>query len=108
MNFNVETTPQFDKQAKRLAKKFPSLKAELAKIIEALSEEPKQGISLGNNFFKIRISIASKGKGKSGGARMITYLKISATTVFLTAIFDKSEKSNISAKELEIIFKTLN
>ena len=107
MNYKVESIPLFDKQAKRLAKKYPSLKNDLAELIDSLSEKPGQGTSLGNGFFKIRISIASKNKGKSGGARVITYVKIIANTIFLTSIYDKGEKAAISNKELEQIFKSI-
>ena len=72
MSYNVLAIPPFDKQLKRLAKKYPSLKNEFAELLESLEQEPEQGTKLGNNCYKIRISIASKGKGKSGGARVIT------------------------------------
>jgi hypothetical protein len=107
MSYKVFSIPLFDKQAKRLAKKHPSLKNDLAELVESLSNEPKQGKALGNNFYKIRLAIASKGKGKSGGARVITYLKVVETTVFLTSIYNKSEKSTITNKELEQIFKLI-
>lgn len=105
MSYNISSIPIFDKQAKRLAKKYPSLKKDLAELIKSLADNPEQGIALGNNFYKIRLAITSKGKGKSGGGRLITYVKIAATTVFLTSIYDKSEKSTITDKELEQIFK---
>lgn len=107
MNFKVSSIPLFDRQAKRLAKKYPSLKNDLSELIESLVLEPEQGKALGNNFYKVRLAISSKGKGKSGGARVITYLKVTATTVYLTAIYDKSVKSSISDIELEQIFKSI-
>jgi mRNA-degrading endonuclease RelE of RelBE toxin-antitoxin system len=73
MSYNVLTIPPFDKQLKRLAKKYPSLKNEFAELLESLEQEPEQGTNLGNNCYKIRIAIASKGKGKSSGARVITH-----------------------------------
>ncbi|WP_367278596.1 type II toxin-antitoxin system RelE/ParE family toxin [Mucilaginibacter sp.] len=85
---------------KKLAKKYISLKKEYENFINDLEENPEQGISLGNNCYKIRIAIASKGKGKSGGARIITHIIIRENTVFLLTIYDKSEKENISDKEL--------
>lgn len=105
MSYSISTIPLFEKQAKRLAKKYPSLKRDLGKLIEILAVNPEQGTALGNNFYKIRIGISSKGKGKSGGARVITYVKITASTIYLTAIYDKSEKSTITDKELEQIFR---
>ena len=105
MNYKVSSIPLFDKQAKRLAKKYHSLKTDLAALLETLAENPEQGSAIGNNFYKIRLAISSKSKGKSGGARVITYVKVTQTTVFLTSIYDKSEKSTITEKELEQIFK---
>jgi mRNA-degrading endonuclease RelE of RelBE toxin-antitoxin system len=107
MSYKVETIFVFDKQAKRLSKKYPSLKSDLIILIESLANDPEQGKPLGNNFYKIRFAISSKNKGKSGGARIIAYVKITATTVFLTSIYDKGEKSTITDKELAIIFKLI-
>jgi hypothetical protein len=76
-------------------------------LIDSLADHPIQGKALGNNFYKIRLSITSKGKGKSGGARVIAYIKITATTVFLTSIYDKSEKATITEIELNQIFKLI-
>ena len=108
MNYRVLSIPLFDRQTKRLSKKYHSLKSDLATLIESLKNYPQQGKALGNNFYKIRLSISSKGKGKSGGARIITYVKIVAETVYLTSIYDKSEKVTITDKELEQIFKLIS
>jgi mRNA-degrading endonuclease RelE of RelBE toxin-antitoxin system len=105
MSYSVLTIPPFDRQLKRLAKKYPSLKNEFAKLLESLERMPEQGTSLGNNCYKIRISIASKGKGKSGGARVITNFVVSEDTVFLLSIFDKSEKANLTDGELLELLK---
>ncbi len=107
MNYKVSTLRLFEKQAKRLLKKYPSLKSDLTQLIENLSTSPHQGIPLGDNFYKIRLAISSKGKGKSSGARVITFVKIIHGTVYLASIYDKSEKANITDKELEQIFKLL-
>lgn len=100
MSYKVFTIPPFDGQLKRLAKKYPSLKNEFALLVNSLEGSPMQGRRLGNNCYKIRLSIASKGKGKSGGARVITCVQIVQSSVYLLTIFDKSEKENISDKEL--------
>lgn len=65
------------------------------------------GTPLGKNAYKIRMAVTSKGKGKSGGARVITCVKIIATTVYLVSIFDKSEKENVTDKELKDLIKNL-
>ncbi|MFC5193408.1 type II toxin-antitoxin system RelE/ParE family toxin [Algoriphagus aquatilis] len=105
MSFNVLTIPPFDRQLKRLARKYPSLKKEFAALIESLEREPEQGTKLGNNCYKIRIAIASKGKGKSGGARVITNFVIAEETVFLISIYDKSELENLTDRELAELLK---
>lgn len=107
MSYSISSIPLFDKQAKRLGKKYPSLKNDLAELIDILTQNPDQGTPLGNNFFKIRLAIRSKRKGKSGGARVITFVKVTRTTVYLASIFDKSEKGNITDSELDHIFKLI-
>jgi mRNA-degrading endonuclease RelE of RelBE toxin-antitoxin system len=101
MNCKVETTPHFEREAKRLVKKYASLKGELTELSEELEEDPEKGIPLGNNVFKIRLSIASKRKGKRGGARIITYFKTEQGSVCLLSIYDKGEKDSISDNEIQ-------
>lgn len=100
MSYNVKSITVFEKQAKKLIKKYPSLKKELLSLILRLKEYPELGTAIGKNCFKIRISIASKGRGKSGGARIITNFIVTAHTVYLLSIYDKSEKETISDREL--------
>ncbi|MBS1680329.1 MAG: type II toxin-antitoxin system RelE/ParE family toxin [Bacteroidetes bacterium] len=100
MNYSVKSIALFERQSKRLIKKYPSLKKELWELIQDLKENPQQGSPVGKNCFKIRIAIASKGKGKSGGARIITNLVVTDKTVFLLSIYDKSERENITDAEL--------
>lgn len=107
MSFKVKSTAVFEKQAKRLFKKFPSLKIELGELIQKLKEKPEQGTPIGKNCYKIRISIASKRKGKSGGARVITNIVISRLSVYLLNIYDKSEKGSLTNKELRELLNDL-
>jgi hypothetical protein len=107
MGYNVEAINSFKREAKALIKKYPSLKNELYELGINLSQVPEQGIQIKNNCYKIRLAIASKGKGKSGGARVITYVHIEGTTVYLLTIFDKSEKENITDKELELLLSSI-
>lgn len=101
MNYSVKTIPKFEKNLKKLAKKYPSLKTEYIQLINSLKENPEQGTVLGKNCYKIRLAIASKGKGKSGGARVITNIVIADTTVYLLTIYDKSDKDSLTNKELK-------
>jgi len=104
MSFSIKTISVFERQAKRLMKKFPSLKKELQILISELKEEPEKGTSIGHNCYKIRLAIASKGKGKSGGARIITHLVFKDDTVYLLTIYDTSDIENLTDKEiLELI-----
>lgn len=107
MSYKIEATDYFAKQLKRLAKKYPSIKIDFAELISSLKTNPTQGVSLGNNCYKIRIAISSKGKGKSGGARVITHLQIIETKIYLLSIYDKSEQSDISDKDLDNWLKLL-
>jgi hypothetical protein len=73
--------------------------------VDSLKEEPKQGQPLGKDCYKIRMAITSKGKGKSDGSRVITCVKIIASSVFLLSIYDKGDKESISDKELDELLK---
>ena len=108
MNYEVATIPNFGKELKKLAKKYPSLKEDFSSLIQTLQKNPFQGTPLGKNCFKIRMAISSKGKGKSGGARIITFVKITETTVFLLSIYDKSGKETIKDSELKELLNQIN
>lgn len=97
---SIVATERFKREIKRLVKKFPSLKTEIENLRDQLYENPSSGTPLGQGFYKIRLAIRSKGKGKSGGARVITYVKVVAETVYLVTIYDKSEQSDIEVNEL--------
>jgi len=103
MSFSVLYTRNFLKEAKRLAKKYKSLKIDIANLIESLEQDPTQGVSLGKSCYKIRMGITSKGKGKSGGSRVVTCVFIAETEVHLLTIYDKSDKEDISDKELKTL-----
>lgn len=108
MSYNVKFISKFEKELKRLSKKYPSLKYDFSLLLQSLKHDPTQGIPLGNGCYKVRLAISSKGKGKSGGARVITCFKISYNTVYLLTIFDKSELENISDKELKELLKYID
>ncbi len=107
MSFNIVTTPPFEKELKSLLKKYPSVKKDIIDLVAKLKDEPKMGIAIGNDCYKIRMAITSKGKGKSGGARVITFVQIIETTIYLLSIYDKADTSNISDKILKERLKGL-
>jgi len=100
MSYKVIAIPSFEKELKNLAKKYPSLKFDLAHLTDTLTNEPNTGTPLGKGIYKIRLAIASKGKGKSGGARVVTYVKVVAETVYLLAIYDKSDIDTLTNNEI--------
>ncbi len=100
MKYEVVTGEGFKKQAKKLIKRYTSLKQEIRRLGQKLKENPTIGTSIGRQCYKIRIAIESKGKGKSGGARIITHTIISQKTVYMLSIYDKSEKESISNEEI--------
>lgn len=107
MSFNIKTISVFERQAKRLVKKIPSLRGEIQILINQLKQEPEKGIFIGNGCYKIRISIASKGRGKSAGARVITHFAIRENTVYLLSIFDKSDIENLYDSEIVALVKMI-
>ncbi len=107
MSYKVVATEPFERRVKRLSKKYKSLKGNLADVIALLKVDPQIGFPLGRDCYKIRMAISSKGKGKSAGARIITYVLVRKEVVFLLDIYDKSEKSNISDSELKLLIQLL-
>ncbi len=107
MSYSIRTIPEFDRRAKALAKKYPSLKHDLAELVEELLEDPRQGSSLGKGCYKVRMAIAAKGRGKSGGARVITCVRVVGEVVWLLTVYDKSEQADITDKELAGLLKDI-
>lgn len=107
MPFEIIPNKLFLIDLKRLTKKYPSLKEDINSVVAELKQTPKIGEPLGKDCYKIRVAIKSKGRGKSGGARLITCIKIIATTVYLLAIYDKSDFENISQDELKSRLKEI-
>lgn len=103
MNFKLETIDHFKREAKCPIKKSPSLRAEIEDLGESLQENPMMGTAVRNGSYKIRLGIRSKRKGKRGGARVITYVKVIAETVYLVSIYDKSEQVDITDAELDTL-----
>ncbi len=100
MTVTIVLSDEFKRQFKRLLKKYPSLKDDFKTFKNELTDNPLQGVDLGNHVRKVRMAIASKGKGKSGGSRILTYT-IAATDennleITLLTIYDKGEISNVS------------
>jgi hypothetical protein len=104
MKYNLHVLETFEKAAKPLQKKYLSFKEDLEVFQKELEQNPDCGSHLGGGIRKIRVAIASKNQGKSGGARIIAYdvyLTVCEKDVYLITIYDKSEKESISKKEIK-------
>jgi hypothetical protein len=108
MSYEVIAIAPFRREAKRLIRKYPSLKSELGELGILLAQHPETGVALGNNTYKIRLAIASKGKGKSGGARIITHVYLHANTVFLLTIYDKSEREDVTDRDIKELIRAID
>ncbi|MDR0865728.1 MAG: addiction module toxin RelE [Candidatus Symbiothrix sp.] len=98
MAIEIIPSDKFKKSFKRLYKKYHSLTADYEEFEKELRENPKTGDDLGGGYRKVRLAIQSKNKGKSGGARIITYelcLKTTEDTIVLVDIYDKSERETM-------------
>lgn len=104
MEIKIKVHPEFERQFKRYARKYNSLIDDYDNLIKSLRNRPLQGSSLGNNLRKVRLGVDSKGGGKSGGMRVITYTvtKTADGTLLITLlyIYDKSEMASVSLKFL--------
>lgn len=107
MTYEVVYTDNFEREAKRLAKKYPSIEKDLEGLINLLEVNPIQGTPIGKHCYKIRLAIKSKGKGRSGGARVITHIYAAKKFVYLLSIYDKSTRESISDKELNALLDLL-
>lgn len=110
MNFEIIPTPDFEKSFKALAKRHRSLKQDFREFSEELKQNPFQGDELIPGVRKIRMAIKSKGRGKSGGARVITYTVVTmeeSGDVFLIDIYDKNDYSTVDLSILQKIIKQL-
>jgi mRNA-degrading endonuclease RelE of RelBE toxin-antitoxin system len=122
MKVDIRVTKAFKKQAKPLLKKYASLPEELKQLEKDLYENPNLGTEIKPGIRKIRLAIKSKGKGKSGGARIITFLEKETILIgvleqtskeetdyilHLISIYDKSEVGSISDAEIKYMIKNM-
>ncbi len=105
MSYKIIPTPDFKKLVKKLARKYPSLKADLKQLVDTLAENPETGTHLGHHLYKIRMAISSKRKGKSGGARVITFLVTDEQEVYLVHIYDKSQLDSLTKDQIVGLLK---
>jgi mRNA-degrading endonuclease RelE of RelBE toxin-antitoxin system len=100
MAFEVVLTPDFKKDLKQIAKKHRQVLKDVDGLIDQLAENPIMGTDLGQHVYKIRLAVSGTNKGKSGGARVITYVVLANKTIYLTDIYLKSEHDTIDVNLL--------
>lgn len=115
MNVEIIATANFEKAFKKLYRKYRSLLNDLADLETKLQDNPYLGASLGDDAYKIRLAVKSKGKGKSGGFRVITYVEMDIIVVegkedehfdiYLLAMYDKSDTESITKSEIRQLIK---
>lgn len=107
MSYEIIATPNFQKEFKKLAKKYPSIQNDIKELASSLVQNPAQGAEVFKNCYKIRFAIKSKAKGKSGGGRLITYVKFLNEKVYLLTIYDKSDRETVGDEYLKQLLKDL-
>ena len=109
MEVDFKYLPEFERRAKDLAKKYKSFVKDYDDFLDSLEKNPFQGTSLGMGVYKTRMAITSKGKGKSGGTRVLTYnvtkMAFGKVVVTLLSIFDKGEMENVSDSYIKSLVK---
>ncbi len=110
MNFDIRTSTYFNHEAKQLAKHYPSFKSDFSEFLQSLKANPYQGDDLGNGLRKVRMQISSKGKGKAGGARVITLnfmIDEQNMQINLLLLYDKKQADNFNPAALKAVLKEL-
>ena len=108
MNYEMNYISSFAKELKRLGKKYRSMRQDYARLLEELHANPAAGVSLGRGVRKVRMAIASKNKGKSHGARVITFtysVDEESGTIVLLFLYDKEERDTITSAEIDTLLE---
>lgn len=104
----IIVTPTFLRCVKPIAKRYRSFNDDYQELLDDLEKNPRLGVDLGEGYRKVRMSIKSKGKGKSGGARVITLDMIERNEcLYLIYAYDESDAGNIKLDVLKNIVSDL-
>ena len=103
----VRTSEEFRIAYKRLKKRHKSLQQDFERLLVSLLDNPIQGVEIEDNVRKIRLAITSKGRGKSGGARVIIRVRLIADELQLLYIYDKADYENVSDAFLRDVMKRI-
>ena len=110
MNYRVKASATFKRNIKNLGKRYASIADDYACLLDELEKNPGLGVDLGGGLRKIRMAITSKGHGRRGGARVITFtviVSVEEAVINLLTIYDKSERESISRSEILAVCRCL-
>ena len=105
--FDVYEGEHFTKELKRLSKKYKNIKKDCKAFVDSIEDTSSLGVDMGGGLYKARIANSDKNKGKSAGYRLISYIKVIESEIWLVHIYDKSELENITENKLDEIVKKL-
>jgi len=91
----------YKKAVKKLSKKYSNIFDDVDEFLNSIKTKEDLGIELKSNVYKVRIKNSNKNRGKSGGYRLISYLKIVDNELHLLYIYDKSQIVNLTEKEID-------
>ena len=109
-NITISVSDDLAKEAKRLAKKYPSFKQDYKDFLVSIKNNPLQGDEITKNIRKIRMAIKAKGKGKSGGARVITFnilTDIENGHVVFLLLYDKKDASTVKVNVVKQLVRDM-
>ena len=109
-NITISVSDDFAKEAKRLAKKYPSFKQDYKDFLLSIKNNPLQGDEITKNIYQIRMAIKAKGKGKSGGARVITFnilTDIENGQVVFLLLYDKEDASTVKVNVVKQLVRDM-
>jgi mRNA-degrading endonuclease RelE of RelBE toxin-antitoxin system len=105
ISIQVDATVKFQKKVKSLEKKHQNIRDDVRPIIEQIETGELPGnriVGLDVEIYKVRVRNRNANRGKSGGYRLIYYVKTSDRIILVT-IYSKSEQEDIDASEIEDI-----
>mgnify|MGYP001569150646 FL=1 len=108
MSFDIKSTDKFAKSFKKLAKKYKNFKKDYKYLLETLKANNHTAVQVTGDIYKIRLQNSSNPKGKSGGFRVVYFLKTEENTIYLLDIFSKNEMDNIKKHKLIEMQNTCN
>ena len=100
-------TSEFKRNLRQLSRRYRSIRQDIETVISKLESDETPGDQVGGvgyTVFKVRVKNSDNKKGKSGGYRVIYYLR-TATHTTLVTVYSKSDQSDVESSELQRIIR---